>query len=77
MAAGPSPFSLDEKGPKNQVSREASMPHGPLPGIADKTTGCNYFTPVVAQGQRFSKNLLCPYHAQAIRFARSHPKLIC
>jgi regulator of protease activity HflC (stomatin/prohibitin superfamily) len=33
-------FFLDEKGPKNQVSRDASLPHKAFACKADKTTGC-------------------------------------
>jgi hypothetical protein len=36
-------FFLDKKEPKNQVSKEASLPHRPLPCKSGKTSGCNLF----------------------------------
>jgi hypothetical protein len=48
-------FLLDQKEPKNQVSREASLSHWPLPCKSGKTSGCKqlpYFvrsTPVLQQ----------------------------
>jgi hypothetical protein len=41
LAAEAHYFFLDEKVTKNQVTRDASLPHMPLPGRSAKTTGCN------------------------------------
>jgi len=38
-AGGPDTFVLIQKCPKNQVSRNASLPHGPLPCKTGRTTG--------------------------------------
>jgi hypothetical protein len=50
MAAEAFYFLLDEKVTKNQVRKEA-LPHRPLPGKTDKTTGCIICPPAsLAQG---------------------------
>jgi hypothetical protein len=62
---------------KNQVSRDASLPHWPLPCKSGKTTGCNTFAHLSHKPtlqQKFANALPA---AQAICFTRFHPKLIC
>jgi hypothetical protein len=39
-------FLLDQKATKNQVGKKASLPHGPLPCKADRTTGWNLLPPL-------------------------------
>jgi hypothetical protein len=65
MAAEAFYFLLDQKVTKNQVSREASLRSGPLPGSSAKTTGCNTFAPVVAHRPPLQQKLAnAPPNAQ-------------
>jgi len=40
---------------KNQVSRNASLPHEPLPCKSNRTTGCNYLPCFARTGPGFCK----------------------
>jgi hypothetical protein len=66
---------LDQKVTKNQVSRNASLPHMAFALQSGKTTGCKMLPHFVRSTLTLQQLLLCPYHAQAIivlpDFARS------
>jgi len=80
-AGGLVTFCLDTKSnQKNQVIRQLadSLPHRAFAHKAEKTLGCNLFTPLRSRnGRRFSKKLLCPAHRTALpvfsAFSRSLP----
>jgi hypothetical protein len=66
-------FSLMKKNQKSSQQRGFFAAQA-FPCMANKTTGCNYFTPVVAHGPRFSKNLLCPCHRTVDQFYLPSPE---
>jgi hypothetical protein len=53
-------FCLDTKETKSQVSRNASLPHRPLPCNSGKTWAGNFCAIVCAQGPCTAKVPLCP-----------------
>jgi len=61
--AGPVTFFLIKKQPKNQVSREASFPHRPLPCKPGRTTGCNYFSLLRTHSPELLQKLAMPFPA--------------
>jgi len=64
---------------KDQVCRNASLQHKPLPHKPGRTTDCNYFAPLCSLIiLRFSKNLLCPCNRTGLHCsARFRPRLFC
>jgi hypothetical protein len=61
IAAEATTFVLIQKVAKNQVSRNASLPHSASALQIRQNLGCNLFTPCfAAHCPPFCKNLLCP-----------------
>jgi hypothetical protein len=60
---------------KNQVSKEASLRSGPLPGSSGKTSGCKIFAPLRPLSPCASaKNCYAPPSAQAHQFYLPSPE---
>jgi hypothetical protein len=68
-------FLLDQKVAKNQVCKEASLPHMPLPRKSVRTTGWNLLPYWRSLLPAHLQKSLCPCHPQATivlpAFARS------
>jgi hypothetical protein len=75
LGAEPHYFFLDEKVTKNQVSKEASLRSGPLPGSSGKTSGCKIFAPLRPLFPLASaKNCYAPPSAQGYQFYLPSPE---